>query len=303
MNTLDSAINFIRLNKAPYWRLEVRYSPLDKYTKLFAYEHDESNPDVDKVEKAVAQLQQKVGFQNHSTAQYQLFCKTSATANDNAAFGPFPFVNGNQVQAAQGQNANAFGIPVNGLGSAGVGLGDIGTVLQMREQALTDRFAGLLSTKDREWELKQKEAELAKKEQELKELEKKFNSNSESVMSGTLKAAGLLFEAWAPKGAAKEAAQGLIENISGVAVDKPKPALPTPAPVEEEETREEKLVGSIASNIYQHYQDEASLMAIGTLVHEILKNPEMVAKYKDILKNKQKPTDTDNAPPVPDTEA
>lgn len=304
MNTLEGAFAFIRENKAKWWRLMVRYDGASNFTKLYTYEGN-PDPEVDPTEDAIVQLQRKLSFSIHPTAQFQLFVKTAATAGKDTECGPFPFVLNSAGHGPQtNYNSNPYGI--NGL-SGMPGFGAPATVQdffmqmqglgQLREQALTDKFTSMIGNVTKEMELTYKEQKLKEKEEELKAREKEVKETHSdyrnTVMEGVLKAGKVLFESWAPAGSGKQAASEIISGLEKKVIQGPANETTTtesnqPGSETEELTEEEKLLNSIAHNIAGNVNDLDGIKVIGVLVNEMVKDKELIERYKQRFKDARK---------------
>lgn len=284
MNTLEQAITFIQENKAPFWKLLVRYNGGTSFSKLYQYEPN-PDPEVDKIGDSVNQLVRKLSFQFHPTAEYELFAKTSATGTKETEFGPFLFkhLSGPQTQAVSGS--------INGLGNANTLPGFSGTTVDllgslnqintMREGVLLEKMQTMLELQSQKNELEREREKLKDLQEKLRKDEERFTNNSLSVADGTLKAFKILLDTWAPPGSGSEAAKSLINGLTGnsMPVEPSKEIPETEKPTETEHSPQIQLIMGIGDLIEEKVTDVNELKALGFLINEIVNSPEMLKNY------------------------
>lgn len=293
MLTLDKIREYIRLQKLPCWNLQLvqgggfsKAVPIASHTPEKKSKSEEDVADSADLEGSIAQLENTLKFYNDvPNVSFKIILKASKNANQGSVYGPFDFTITQQAAAplaglAGIQQHNVMG----GLGQVAELMGIVNQLNQGPEQKLNQLAAKeetLQAAKDK---LQEERIALAIDKQALENAKEKLKEDREKFKEEIKEAKDKYEKNLSRVGDATEIALGkLIETFTGENKSVPLGKVETTTK-EEEPTEEQKLVESIAENIFDNADDKEHITKVGVCVQHLLDRPDLYEEFIKIAK-------------------
>lgn len=187
--TKDFIFDRIKDSNAPYWYLSLcqGFKNVANVMNYNGVDFLDDDTDETRIEKSIEQLKRTIStFPEDSVFIIEL--RGALTASRNGVFGPFQFVNSNNTQSKQTEEATQtqtiLGVPQGYVPES---------ALKGLEDSLTRNFNAKILEMQTEFDRKQRETEFARREKELDEREKELKEMKKEYDSSVAKATDVLF--------------------------------------------------------------------------------------------------------------
>ncbi|MGE0638391.1 MAG: hypothetical protein AB7G44_07065 [Bacteroidia bacterium] len=292
MLTLDKIREYIRLQKLPCWNLQLvqgggfsKAVPIASFNPEKKPKAEEETADSADIEASIAQLENTLKFYNDvPNVSFKIVLKASKNANQGSVYGPFDFSINGQAAPIAGLAGVQQQSVMSGLGQVAELMGIVNQLNQGPEQKLNQLAAKeeiLQAAKDR---LQEERIALAIDKQALENAKEKLKEDREKFKEEIKEAKDKYEKNLSRVGDATEIALGkLIETFTGETKTAPLGKVETTTK-EEPATEEQKLVESIAENIFENADDKAHITNIGVAVQHLLDRPELYEEFITIAK-------------------
>jgi len=201
MLKLENINKSIQANNYPYWKLQMKSHPNAKPVSIANYNLENISDDLsdeEKQDKSIEFLKSQVdNYKDIPGVIFVVTLKLSATSSGAGVIGPLEFgVNENNQQLGNLPGPQQYTDPTQFGYTSNFNLGQIMDVMDRKAEVRVKE--SLFVEKERALAEKEKalNEKIKEKEKSLEGLEKKYNSESEKVSKGALKAMYKLYDIW-----------------------------------------------------------------------------------------------------------